>query len=68
MDSDEEKKEEKKNYLLRERSSYKCERSVRLPAEVQGEEVEAKMEEGVLHVTLPKVHPKKKETHEIKIS
>ncbi len=68
VDSKEEKKEEKKNYLLRERSSYKCERSVRLPAEVQGENVGAKMEEGVLHITLPKVHPKKKETHEIKIS
>ncbi len=68
VDSSEDKKEEKKNYLLRERSSFQCQRSVRLPAEVQGDKVEAKMEEGVLHVTLPKVHPKKKETHEIKIS
>lgn len=68
VDSKEDKKKEEKNYLLRERSSYQCERSVRLPTEVQGEKVEAKMDEGVLHVTLPKVHPKKKEVHEIKIS
>jgi HSP20 family protein len=68
VDSSEQREEGDKNYLLKERSSYKCERSVRLPAEVLGENVEAKMEDGVLRITLPKAHPKKQEKQEIKIS
>jgi HSP20 family protein len=68
VESEERKEEDEKEYLLRERSSYRCQRSVRLPVEVQGENVDAKMEEGVLTVILPKVHPKEKKTHEINIS
>lgn len=40
--------------LRRERGSYALERRVNLPRRVDGDEVEAKLSEGVLTVTLPK--------------
>ena len=67
VDAEDEKEEKEEGYLLKERSSYKCERSVRIPVDVKDDEVEANMENGVLHVKLPKVHPKKKEKTEIQI-
>ena len=54
-------------YLLRERSSFSCSRSIRLPQEVDESKVSAQMSDGVLRVTLPKKHPQKKERTEIKI-
>ena len=68
VDSKEEKEEKDEGYLLKERSSYTCQRSIRIPLEVKDDEIEANMENGVLHVKLPKVHPKKKEKTEITIN
>ena len=67
VDSKEEKKDEQSNYLLRERSSYSCQRSVRLPAEVMGDTISAKMDNGILIVELPKKHPKEAKKKDIKI-
>ncbi|MFW3146086.1 MAG: Hsp20/alpha crystallin family protein [Thermoplasmatota archaeon] len=64
---DEKEQKEDGKYLLRERSSFSCSRSIRLPQEVDESKVSAQMVEGVLHVTLPKKHPQKKEKTEIKI-
>ncbi|MBX8638873.1 MAG: Hsp20/alpha crystallin family protein [Candidatus Thermoplasmatota archaeon] len=50
-----EKKEERNaNYLRQERSSYNFHRSFSLPEEIDGEKVEAKVENGVLFLRLPK--------------
>ena len=67
VDSEKASEEKDEGYLLKERSSYKCKRSLRLPSEVKEEDIRASMENGVLKVSLPKVHPKKKEMTEIKI-
>jgi len=67
VDSKEEKEETDRSFMLKERSSYSCQRSIRLPQEVMGEKVSARMEEGILHVTLPKKHPKEKKPKEIKV-
>jgi HSP20 family protein len=50
-----EKKEERgTNYLRQERSSYDFHRSFSLPEEIDAEKVEAKVENGVLYLRLPK--------------
>jgi len=67
VDSKAEKEDKQKNYLLKERSSYSCQRSVRLPVEVMGDKVSAKMDNGVLRVELPKMHPKEPKKKDIKI-
>ena len=43
-------------HLRRERRYSSLERSVRLPEEVDAENVEATMENGVVEITLPKLH------------
>ena len=58
---DESKEENTENYLVRERRAFKCRRSIKLPLEVKEDEVKAKVEEGVLHLTLPKKAPEEKE-------
>ena len=67
VDSNEENEEKDEGYLLKERSSYSCQRCIRIPTDVKEEDVEANMVDGVLHVKLPKVEPKKKEKTEIKV-
>jgi HSP20 family protein len=55
----EETKEEKgKNYLHRERSSAGIYKSVEFPEEVKTDSVDAKLKDGVLTISLPKVEPK----------
>lgn len=49
-----ERKEEKDNYLLRERHFGALHRSLRLPVLVQGDKAHAEFEDGVLTLTLPK--------------
>jgi HSP20 family protein len=65
-----EEKEEKEEgrYLFRERSSMSCSRSVRLPVEVDEGKVSARMDNGILKIEMPKVHPKEKQAREIKIA
>ena len=51
---EEEKSEEKENYLYRERVYSGFQRSIRLPVEVDEERAEAKFNNGVLEVRIPK--------------
>lgn len=68
VDSKEEKEEsEEGKYLFRERSSYSCSRSVKLPETVDEEGIKANMKEGVLKIELPKKEPESKEKREITI-
>jgi HSP20 family protein len=63
---EEEKEEEKENFRLRERVSGSYERTFGLPEDVDTEHIGAKMDKGVLTVTLPKKEeskPKKIEIH-----
>ena len=64
------KKEEKKEdeeYLMRERSSYSARRCVQLPGEVDQEKIDAKIENGVLLIELPKTEPEKHKPRTIEI-
>jgi HSP20 family protein len=51
---EEENVEEKKNYLRRERSFGKFSRILRFPVDLEDSKAEAKYENGILHLTLPK--------------
>ncbi|MBN1538589.1 MAG: Hsp20/alpha crystallin family protein [Candidatus Thermoplasmatota archaeon] len=65
--NDEKEEKEEGNYLFRERRSYSCSRSIRLPQEIDGSKVSAKMVDGVLHIELPKMNPREKVVREINI-
>jgi len=60
-----EKEEEKGDYFHREVSSGEFSRTVRLPAEIDGEKAEASFKDGLLELTLPKL--KKAKRHTIKV-
>jgi len=65
-----EEKEEGKNYVRRERSYRSFYRVMSLPEEILPDQSEAKMENGILKVTLKKKHPtpiKKKEVKRIPV-
>ncbi|HET7152684.1 MAG TPA: Hsp20/alpha crystallin family protein [Candidatus Kapabacteria bacterium] len=62
-----EEKTEKKNYYRVERSFGEFVRSIPLPAEVKGDAIEAKYQDGILNITLPKVEPTKPKEVEVKI-
>jgi HSP20 family protein len=51
-----EQKDEKENYHFVERSFGSFQRSLRLPFSVNPEQVQARFENGILTVTLPKTH------------
>jgi HSP20 family protein len=57
---EEEREEESENYYRRERSRRGVSRTITLPEDVKNEEAKAKMEDGVLRVTLPKKKKVKK--------
>ena len=57
--------EEDERYIRRERSHESTKREIRLPDEVLREEVHARMKNGVLTVTLPKLEAEEAETIEI---
>lgn len=50
----EERKEDKENFHIVERSHGMFQRSLRLPANIEADKVEARFENGVLVITLPK--------------
>ncbi|NCN68477.1 MAG: Hsp20/alpha crystallin family protein [Candidatus Altiarchaeum hamiconexum] len=54
---EEKKKEEGKNYLKRERRAASVYRCVSLPAEVISDKASAKIENGILKISLPKKKP-----------
>ena len=55
------------HYLRRELSYSNYEQSYTLPDDVAKDEISAKVEDGILTVTMPKVEQKKKETKAIEI-
>jgi len=62
-----EEKEEKEDYYRREFKQGYCQRTVGLPSRVKGAEAEAKDEDGILTVTLPKKEEEKDDGVEIKV-
>ena len=65
----EEQKEEKENYRRKEYSYSTFSRSFRLPDNCLSEKIDAKYDNGILHLTLPKKEVKiTKPTKEIKVS
>lgn len=64
-DHEESIEEEEESYLRRERRHESLHRSIRLPAEVDSEGVTARMKNGVLTITLPKLETE--EAKEIEI-
>ena len=65
---DDVKEEKDKNWVRRERISTSFYRSFNLPEEIKTDSAEAKMNNGVLILTLPKVEPKPKiESTKLKI-
>lgn len=66
---DESKKENKKeHYLRREFASCNYEQALTLPDDVERDKIEAKVENGVLHVTLPRAQKAEKETRRIEVA
>lgn len=57
----EEEEEKGRNWIRKERSSVSFSRMIELPEEVKVEDAKAKLKDGILTITIPKVKPKKKE-------
>jgi HSP20 family protein len=55
-----ERKEDREGVHVSERSYGTFQRSIRLPFQVDAEKVQARFENGVLHVTLPKTAPQER--------
>jgi HSP20 family protein len=63
-----EEKEEKEGYYRQERSYSTCYRQMPLPSEVIPNKADAKLEDGVLHIKLPKKKPTTKEkAHKVNV-
>lgn len=60
--------EEDKNYLRKERNISRFYRGMDLPDEVKTDKIEAKLEKGVLKITLPKKEPKEIEKKKVKVT
>ena len=70
MEHKDNKKDEnkKEHYLRREFSYSNYEQALTLPDDVETGKIEAKVENGVLHVTLPRTHTAEKETKRIEVA
>ncbi|MDD6553641.1 MAG: Hsp20/alpha crystallin family protein [Prevotellaceae bacterium] len=70
MEHKENKKDEnkKEHYLRREFSYSNYEQALSLPDDVEKDNIAAKVENGVLHVTLPRTHKAEKETKKIEVA
>ena len=70
MEHKDNKKDEnkKEHYLRREFSYSNYEQALTLPEDVETGKLEAKVENGVLHVTLPRTHTAEKETKRIEVA
>lgn len=62
-----ESERETESYHLRERASGEFERSFRLPRSIQPENVEARFEEGLLRVRIPKAAEAKSRTIDVEV-
>ena len=66
--SKQEKEESGRDYYHRERSFHSFYRSIPLPTEVDQTKADAKLEDGILNITIPKRTPTKEEkAHHVKI-
>ena len=65
--SEEEKKHEDKNYRTREYSMTSFERTFRMDSHIDKENIKAKLEKGILKVTLPKIKKAEPKASKIKI-
>jgi len=66
---DENKKEDKKEHYLRREFSYSnYEQALTLPDDVEKDKIEAKVTDGVLHITLPRTAKAEKETKKIEVA
>ena len=65
MEHKDEKKDEnkKEHYLRREFSYSNYEQALTLPEDVEKDKIEAKVDNGVLHITLPRTQKAEKETN-----
>ena len=70
MEHKDDKKDEnkKEHYLRREFSYSNYEQALTLPDDVEKDKIEAKVENGVLHVTLPRAAKAEKETRRIEVA
>ena len=70
MEQKNEKKDEnkKEHYLRREFSYSNYEQALTLPDDVESDKIEAKVENGVLHVTLPRKAAQPKEQKHIEVA
>ncbi len=62
----EEKKEEKKGYILRERKERSFSRSLRIPKGISQKDIDASLEKGILRLTIPKKEPETPKRIQIK--
>ena len=70
MEHKDEKKDEnkKEHYLRREFSYSNYEQALTLPEDVEKDNIEAKVNNGVLHITLPRTQKSEKETKRIEVA
>ena len=70
MEHKSEKKDEnrKEHYLRREFSYSNYEQALTLPQDVEKDKIEAKVDNGVLHITLPRTQKAEKETKRIEVA
>lgn len=70
MEHKDEKKDEnkKEHYLRREFASCNYEQALSLPEDVEKDKISAKVENGVLHITLPRTAKAEKETKRIEVA
>jgi HSP20 family protein len=66
VEKNEELKDERKDYIRRERRYGSCSRNFYVP-NIKNENIKAKYESGILTVILPKVEEKKEKSHKINI-
>ena len=58
----------KEHYLRREFSYSNYEQALTLPDDVEKDKIEAKVDNGVLHITLPRTGKAEKETKKIEVA
>lgn len=63
-----EEEEKDTNYLRKERSVSRYYRCMDLPEEVKTDKIEAKLDKGILEITLPKKEPKEIEKKKVKVT
>lgn len=63
-----EEKNDKKHYVIRERTCESCEESIKLPVPVKGAETKAKYCCGVLELSIPRVEEEKNKPHIVKVN